>query len=851
MVSSGKRSMCPVPDSPARVGRRFLLLIVTFLFAMGCLVPTACLKRGPRPAVFERPWVGPAGIELPEGQRSVPFPERTLLDGREEAPPQALARIDEIFREIRAVSYPEPIWRSVAIEGEIDSLKDAIGRLDIGARTLLHLQLGGQTPAEAANLRQAAILYMRWGLAMMRVGEVNQRVWGAEKLRQAVDLDPENPILALTLAGYLQLAGYWSNEQDLLDAFAGKNGRNDAVDLRRLRSRERSWKVFRAREDLLSALSLGRDFLREKGGEEGSPPWLDLEYARLLFLADSSAAARTWAEHALSPGAEFDSVTVAQAEMLLGVLDIRDIEYQRGWQHLERAMKLAASLRELAPLSTWMTVPWDLWTAKEQVEYLRSDERETRVRRFWSQSDPIWATPDLLEGQVEYLRRVGEAWFALSGVDLGVPGPLTDPGRVLLRYGWPLQWISTGAIQDPATGEIQLAPETAALTGASGSTAEAEPSATRAAPRIARMNRLDYGVQRVWQFHYRFPSERGDRPVTVLFGDRGSTARFTAVDSLRGPHWPPYVYPRDFGGKGYRLNTALSRFREADGKIRLVLSFDTYLPEYSVRYPAQGFRFDGNARVRSALYYARGVRWTADREVELVLDHETEISREWTFRRRAGSVTLPGLQPGMVKLAAELRLRGPDGKTMAIAVDNGQAGKLQGFSETALDGSDLLFITTLKDVPLEDVERELRPGWRAYGPDLASHAFHPRAGRVFLPGEDLAFYLEVYNLNIREDVTDAELLTSLERLTPDGKSEYTISFRGQGQTLIKYGVRQWNIIRSIGLSNLEPGSYRFRVTVYDRRSNQKIERTTEFRVVDSNELIRLYRWEELDAPIAS
>jgi hypothetical protein len=798
------------------VGRALLLLAL--------LSAGGCIHRGLHPLPPERPLIGPAGAPLRAPPQAFLFPERSLLDSGRESPPQALARVDEIFAQIGSITQPEPVWKQALVGVEIDSIRASLDRLHIGPQALFLLHLRRTPESERARFHKAAALYLRWGLALMRMGEINQRVWGAEKLRQAVAWDPENALSTLVLAGYYELGGYWSQEQDLLSSFTRAHGRHDVIELKRLHTCERAWTVTREREELDRAQGLAREIVKDHQDAGSAPAWLDLECARLSYLADSTSSARAWAARAAERAEEAprDTPVAAQAELLLGLLDVRDLEYDQAKAHLERGQLLAATQPALAGLASWMAVPWDLWTERDQRAFLGASDRMTKVEQFWREHDFIMATPDLSEGRLEYLRRVGECWFTLSGVDPARPGPLSDPGRVILRFGWPAEWTSRAG-------------EEAAFCGPD--------------PILARKNPpADFGIQRSWRFLYHFPGVAGDQPTVVLLQDHGSSSRFSAVDSLRGPGWPPVIFTQDYGGKGYRLNTSISRFREPGGKIRLILSYDTYLPEYSVRYPLQGLHYQGEARVRSAVYRAQGRRWQAGPRGEFILGHETEIEREWTFRRRSGIAEFPGLEAGTIRVASELRLRDTTGTTIAIAVDNGPAGKLDGFSDINLDASDLLLLSSLDGVSLLDEERQTGPGWLVSGPRLTIKTVHPRADRNLFAGETLPFYLEVYNIDTRAGVTEAELLTSLERLRTDGTTEYSVSIRGQGQTLTKRGVTQWNIIRSIGLANLGPGRYRLRAVVHDHQAGRRVERSVEFRVIDPTDLIRLYRWDQLEAP---
>ena len=48
------------------------------------------------------------------------------------------------------------------------------------------LQLGQPRADELDLFRRAANLQLRWGSALMRTGDVSQRIWGAQRLSEAM-----------------------------------------------------------------------------------------------------------------------------------------------------------------------------------------------------------------------------------------------------------------------------------------------------------------------------------------------------------------------------------------------------------------------------------------------------------------------------------------------------------------------------------------------------------------------------------------------------------------------------------------------------------------------------------------
>lgn len=835
---------------PFRAGGRTPREVPVVLCCLA-LLTAACLQGRPEPFSPTRPWLRPDLGEAQPGRASEPFPERHLDEILEADPPRALVRIEEIFRQIALLTGPEPDWRLAPVEAEIDSIRREMGGLGLGMGSLFRLRLGKPRPEELASFRRAANLQLRWGLALMRTGSVDRRIWGAERLHAALAWDPESPVPALILAGYLEVGGLWANERELLDTWVREHGPSDVVDLQRLRKRERVWKVERDREALQAALRLGWEMAARHGGYRTAPAWLNLEHARLLLHADSLRAAEAAAQLAVLGGSESgyadpgsdedlpasqvpasqipadqapadhapadhapadhapaDQASAAQAELLLGVILVRRLEYARADEHFQRAISLGAADPSLAGLVSWLLVPWDLWTTEEKAEFDRESDRAGWITRWWRAHDPILATPRLLENRVEYLRRVGEAWFTLEGVDLAVPGPLTDPGQVTLRYGRPDEWIFTD-------GEAVFGTP------------------------VDGFN--NYGVRRNWRFLYKFPGWR--EPLVATFQDDIRGSRFTATDSLRGPAWPPWLFNYGFEGRNYRLNTAPARLRRPDGGVRILLCQDTWMPEYSVRFPLQGLRFLGEARVQTALFRPMDGSFRLLREQETLLDRESVVPLKWTLRRRAGVQVLDLDEPGPLRLASQLVLRDTTGLVVAMTVENGRELHTEPFAKDALDASSLVLLSALPDSIDDKPEWEIAPGRLVHGPDIMRSGLTPRAERHFLPGEEFAYYLEVYNLGQRRGVTDAEMAVIVEHLDADGEMDFSVGMRGPTQSLIRYGITQWNITRSLGLGNFEPGPYRLRIEVLDRKADQRIVRTADFRIGTVEEMVGRHGWD--------
>lgn len=768
-----------------------------------------------------------SGLELYEPRRPAPgpddvepFPERTLFEARTETPAETLERIAGVFRQIALTEGNDQLWMRDALEAEIRSVEGAIDSLRLGAGSIMRLRLGGLSKEERSEFEKAARLHARLALTRMRTGFADDRVQGARVLEDACRYDDDNAVLAIVRASYLEMAGFRSNSLRSLDDYEKDHGKSDLIDLARYRKNVREWSIQGHDEHRIQARVLIEeltDRVASSRGVLGAPSWLLWERARFDFLSDSLSLAEEGADAILEiEGSTVgDTLSAFHAHLLKGLVAVRRIDHEAAAKHFEAAKDLAAAHLPLADVSTTLRVPWDLWSLSEQERFDLSLSRRDFVRAFWQRSDPIWATPILSELEIDYYARVAEAVFRFADLDARMMGPSTEPGKVLLRFGAPHRYRAMGAQAAFEPDEV-----------------------------------FDNAVHPTWVWDYLWFGG-GDHRSVMLQDRSGSRGHYVATDSLRPPEWPMHEFDGDFLGRGYRSNKRVSRFRQLDGNTRLVVSLDTVLPNYNIRYPFQGFRYDGEAKVDCAIMEVVGQRFREQWSGNVELTQLRTTNQQHEFRRTSGQLIVTDVEAGTYQIATFLRLRDEEEQTLHVAVDNGSSFEVGGFLEDDFDASDLLVASDLEGTIQNDVERELAPGWLAFGPDPGLFNMVPRGSLDFLRGESFGYYLEIYNLDDREGVVNVELDTRLAKIDGEGEIEYEISLRGANTNLIRFGVRQWNIARSIGLGELEPGNYRFTIGAFDRIGSRKLERSVEFRVVEPAELIEKYRWRTLPKPVVS
>ena len=215
-----------------------------------------------------------------------------------------------------------------------------------------------------------------------------------------------------------------------------------------------------------------------------------------------------------------------------------------------------------------MQVPWDLWSKREQGG-IRYRPRSLRLGR------PMVAPA-----------RSGPRHTAAT----------REPARVSRARGGSVvlpQWCRPGC-SGPLHGS------------GSGHPALRAPDEWTFVPRPARSAPMSIGrAPRPCVSSIAFRGRRRDRSRSCSWvTSRGRVSRPSTA--CEGREWPDWLPRYGFETRDDRLNTTTETLRRPEGGIRLVFCFDTWLPEYAVRYPLQGFRFEGEARVRTAVLRPRG-----------------------------------------------------------------------------------------------------------------------------------------------------------------------------------------------------------------------------------------------------
>jgi GWxTD domain-containing protein len=744
--------------------------------------------------------------------------------------PELLGRLDDLFRRLHPATLdPRTVDRG-EVKREIRRMAAKLRSLGLGPRELISMRWSG---ARDARTRRVAGILAAEALSWLRLGTVDGRVRARRLLERALSWNPEDPLVAVLLARVLRMGSYASRAREVLDDFPG--AARDLVDLERIRLLEGLFQGTGEEEELRRALEECQLLVERTGG----PAWALLELARLQLEAGAWEEAeatlrRARARLAPEPQRPGDRATLGRIHLLQAFLAGERLDFSRAADLYRKARVELAAIPATRHLSDLLEIPWDLLTEAERMEYDQSPDRAGWLRRFWAREDPILATPGVLENRVLYWNRVAAAAIHFSQLRLELTGPETDPGRAVLRFGWP----------------------------DSVAYAEGQPWQTPFGA-VRNLRGLDFAVYRNIVFTYRFRLPEAPDSVLVrevVFQDRGGDQFFTAVDSLSESQWPPRLFDLSFGDRFYPLWVDVVRFYDAEGALRLGLGLETLWPDPTVEYPLLGRRFQGSMdavvtryvpenapALRAGLEPARAAEaetvWVP-RETRRLTLNVTGMAedRGRTYRRCAAWATWKGLPLSPQRLACLLRLRDLEGKILALSVNNGKKEEPLPILGEGLGASDLLLASRIETRGREPHRWEVRPGVWAWGLPLDSLEIVPLAGAILLPGEDFAFLIEVYGLDPGDGVTRCEIRQFVERLTPEGKVAYAVGSAGRTSSLIRFGIHRWVYWASVGLPVLEEGNYRFRVEIFDENAYRKVERSRSFRIVSGRRLAREFRW---------
>ena len=440
---------------------------------------------------------------------------------------------------------------------------------------------------------------------------------------------------------------------------------------------------------------------------------------------------------------------------------------------------------------------------------LPDSQKSEWLRVFWLKHDPTPTTSEN-EFRVEFFRRMRYVLYYFSN-PLG-PGPWDDRGEVYVRYGEPndrtfivgAYWDRKGALTVGGARAKKLAATPSEEGGGDGSRM-----------RVRDSKPLDDSREtggEVWHYYrrglsFQFQDQDGLGifslvPSTDTFGKQQEFGEFvrnkiTAVDLQ------PAVYLHDYGTQQLDYALDLARFR-AHGK-----TFDV---DVNLGYPLAELARGGPDSATISLRRTVIIRDDSLREV---------VSDLSVLNRRVGS------SGGHQQLLVEQKVFNlpPGAYELAVSIEDLYSGRSGVYKKSFR----LPEFVTREVQEISDVELASFV-WSVYEPGSpyvkSDRLVMPLPSHVYLQGQPIAFYYEVYNLAYNSRDT-AVYRVDYEILDVEAKrvfhKEDAGKFVSPDRDVFQFG--------SIEKSDLAPGEYLLSINVVDETTRKEKRTLTRFKIV--------------------
>jgi GWxTD domain-containing protein len=427
-------------------------------------------------------------------------------------------------------------------------------------------------------------------------------------------------------------------------------------------------------------------------------------------------------------------------------------------------------------------------------------DRGQFIESFWKKRDPNPQTPEN-EFKLEYYRRIALAnkFFGVGGI----PGWRTDRGRFYILLG------------PPKEIERDLTPSMSALT-------------------------MSQGPKETWQY-WDLPNPSLPYNLAITFVDKFGTGNYMLQQAFRTDGGRNDAFDlRDMTFQFNYLETisqALKNPFENLEKLKEVITTQVTYDLIPFRYGA--FSFKGtekknlvplvvsipyaslpSKRSEFDYYFSLSLTINVSNSLGQVV---FEASKDLNFRKTA--TELAGLLDASFRFPTSFSVEPGDYRLHLLVLDNysGRVGTSHlplGIPDFSAEGPAMSDIILFK----EDVQPEGRPRGGEEG--LESAVLRASTDRVFRAGDEVAVFLEVYNLSLDE-------ATGLNRV----KAEYV--FIHAGKTLARIAAppiepsaqKDCRLKTSFHLNNFEPGDYILRAAITDENSGQGVSREIPFSIV--------------------
>ncbi len=480
---------------------------------------------------------------------------------------------------------------------------------------------------------------------------------------------------------------------------------------------------------------------------------------------------------------------------------------------------------------------------KKSFKTLQTDEeRENFIESFWLRRDP---TPDTEENEYreEHYRRIA---YANEHYASGIPGWKTDRGRIYITYGPPDEVES-----HPSGGTYDRPYEEG---GGTTSTYPFEKWRYRYIEGLGNNIILEF-VDTTMSGEYHFTTDPSEKDALMYVPNAGLTMleaeglacksdRFTRTDGthlgigsmplpdsmsefnrleLGAKIWaPPAIKYKDLEAA---VNSSI-KYNLLPMKLQadyVPVTGSSVLTNITIQFDRKDLQFKQKEGVSTASVHVYGrITSMSRRPVNFFEeDLEVQVPAEMLQQAQVGSdiyqKVIP-LKPGRYRLniAAKDQVGGNQ-TTYEKALD------VPHMDEDVLSTSSLILADLIEKVDSKSIGN---------GPFVIGGAkVRPRMDNAFKRTDKLGIYMQLYNFDVDE-------LTK----KPDGTVTYEITKAGTKDNILppEYstdevaklpgGASQIIVRKLLPLKDVDPGTYNLKITVFDKKRNQTLTRTTTFTV---------------------
>jgi GWxTD domain-containing protein len=470
------------------------------------------------------------------------------------------------------------------------------------------------------------------------------------------------------------------------------------------------------------------------------------------------------------------------------------------------------------------------------------DEREQFIESFWLRRDP---TPDTEENEYreEHYRRIA---YANEHYASGIPGWKTDRGRIYITYGPPDEVES-----HPSGGTYDRPYEEG---GGTTSTYPFEKWRYRYIEGLGNNIILEF-VDTTMSGEYHFTTDPSEKDALMYVPNAGLTMleseglackaqRFTRTDgtqlgigSMPLPDSMSEFNRLEMGAKIWAPPAI--KYKDLEAAVNSSIKYNLlpmkmqadYIPvtgssvltNITIQFDRKDLQFKQKEGVSTASVHIYGrITSMSRRPVNFFEeDLEVQVPAEMLQQAQVGSdiyqKVIP-LKPGRYRLniAAKDQVGGNQ-TTYEKALD------VPHMDEDVLSTSSLILADLIEKVDSKSIGN---------GPFVIGGAkVRPRMDNAFKRTDKLGIYMQLYNFDV-DELTKKPNGTVTYEITKAGTKDNILPPEYSTDEVAKLpgGASQIIVRKLLPLKDVDPGTYNLKITVFDKKRNQTLTRTTTFTV---------------------